>query len=138
MEVAAAVVALVAAGLQSTKFICRRLRCIKDAPSAVARLVTTVDNLSKLLEQIKDLAESTELTPGQDNGDFFRDVSPLLRECEAELNRIEQKLGKINTASSPTWSKVKELFRQGSIEDMWKAVQQYVDALGLRLNYAGL
>ena len=73
LGVAASVVAVSTIGLQSTKFIYQTLCGIKVGSKAVIKLAMATEDLSKLLEQIKGLAQRAKETLGEHEAKFFED-----------------------------------------------------------------
>ncbi len=139
LGVAASVVAVSTIGLQSTKFIYQTLCGIKVGSKAVIKLAMATEDLSKLLEQIKGLAQRAKETLGEHEAKFFEDFSPLLSECVGELKLIKGKLGKFTAASNhQLWNNVKIYLHEKDFDEMWRNVHHYVQLFGSQLSIAGM
>jgi len=137
--VGASIITIIILGLNSSKFIYETVSGIRGGPATVQKLVNAAQNLSKLLEQIKELAGRATETLGEHDAHFFEDFKPLLCECVDELQHIQKTLGKIIRSSDFTlWNNVKTYLREKDFDKMWNSIHYYVESLGTQLVHAGM
>ncbi len=139
MEGAASLITVVLLGLQSSKFIYETASGILGGPATIEKLVKVAKNLSTLLEQVRGLAQRAKETLGEHDARFFDDFRPLLDECVEELQIIQGKLGRFNTASShKLWSNVRTYLHEKDFDKMWNTIHHYVQILGSQVAHAGM
>jgi Fungal N-terminal domain of STAND proteins len=137
--VTASIITVITLGLQSSKFIFEAVSGIKGGPATVQKLVKAAQNLSKLLEQIKEIARRATETLGEHDAQFFEDLKPLLCDCVGELQHIRETLGKITRSSDSTlWKNVKTYLHEKDFDKMWNRIHYYVQFLGTQLVHAGM
>lgn len=136
MEVAASIITVITLGLQSSKFIHETVSGIKGGPATVQKLVKAAQNLSKLLEQIKELAGRATETLGEHDAHFFGGFTPLLSDCVGELQHIRETLGKIIRSDFTLWNNVKTYLHEKDFDKMWNSIHYYVHSLGTQLVHA--
>jgi Fungal N-terminal domain of STAND proteins len=137
--VAASIITVITLGLQSSKFIYETGSGIKGGPATVQKLVKAAQNLTKLLEQTKELAGRAKETLGEHDARFFEDFKPLLCDCVGELQHIRETLGKFIGSSDFTfWNNVRTYLREKDFDRMWNSVHYYVQSLGTQLVHAGM
>jgi Fungal N-terminal domain of STAND proteins len=139
MEVAASIITVIALGVQSSKFIYETVSGIKGGPATAQKLVKAAQDLSKLLEQFKELAGRVTETLGEHDAQFFEDSKPLLCDCVKELQYIRETLSKfIRSSDLPFWNNVRTYLHEKDFDKMWNSIHYYVQSLGTQLLHAGM
>ncbi len=137
--VAASFITVVLLGLQSSKFIYETTSGILGGPTTIQKLVKAARNLSTVLEQVRGLAQRAKGTLGEHDARFFEDFRPLLDKCVEELQIIQRKLGRFNTASSHRlWINVRTYLHEKDFDKMWNTIHHYVQILGSQIAHAGM
>ncbi|ERF68622.1 hypothetical protein EPUS_07183 [Endocarpon pusillum Z07020] len=137
--VAASFITVVLVGLQSSKFIYEIASEISGGPTTVQKLTKATRNLSKLLEQVRGLAQQANDLLGEHDARFFEDFRPLLCECVRELQLIQRKLDKFDrTPGHKFWNNVKMHLHEKDFDKMWNTIHHYVQVLGSHLVHAGI
>ncbi|MCJ1461879.1 hypothetical protein MMC07_000478 [Pseudocyphellaria aurata] len=138
MEGTASVIAIVTVGLQCSKFIYQIVSGIKGGPSAIQKVVTAVQNLSNLLERIRELAVHAKDVLGKKDARIFEDFRPMLSECVNELIEINKKLDKLTmNLDHRYWYNLKIYLHEKEVDRMWSRIDYYVQLFASQLSCTG-
>lgn len=125
---AASVLAVFSLALSSTQVIYNTVSGIKNAPTTIQHMISSLQDLSNLLEQLKGCTEQFHLAA---------DLGGLVGKCAADLKEFEEKLAKLNTPADNKavrlWKSIKVTLRERDLVKVSGLIQQHVAALSLQM-----
>ena len=129
MDVAASFITVVTLALRSTQVIYNTVSGFKNAPKTIKQMTSSLLDLSKLLEQLRDSSGSLHLAA---------DLPDLISRCAENLRVLERKLGKLSLSTGKGagrfWKNVKLMLQEKDLDRMSDLVRQHVEVLSLQLN----
>ena len=125
---AASVLTILGLALSSTRDIYNVVSSIRSGPKTVQQIVSTVKDLSDLLEQ---------LTGYTDRFYLAADLEETVRKCARDLEAFKGDLTKLSTTDKNRavrlWKNVKVILKERDLEMMSARIQQHIIALSLRM-----
>ena len=125
---AASVIAVFGLALSSTQVIYNTVSGIRNGPKAIQQMVSSLQDLSKILQQ---------LTRCSDQPYLVADLDELAGRCIRDLKAFEQQLAKLSSSGANTavtlWRNVKVMLQEKDLERMSTLIQRHVAALSLQM-----
>lgn len=125
---AASVLTILGLALSSTREIYKVVSSIISGPKTVQQIVSTVKDLSDLLQQ---------LTRYTDRFYLAADLEETVGKCTRDLEAFKGDLAKLSTTDTNRavrlWKNVKVILKERDLEMMSARIQQHIFALSLRM-----
>lgn len=125
---AASVIAVFGLALSSTQVIYNTVSGIKNGPKAIQQMVSSLQDLSKILQQLTGCSDELYLVA---------DLDELAGRCVRDLKAFEQQLAKLSSSGANTavtlWRNVKVMLQEKDLEWMSTLIQRHVAALSLQM-----
>ena len=125
---AASVITVFGLALSSTREIYNIVSSIRSGPKTVQQMVSTVKDLSNLLQQ---------LTGYTDRFYLAADLEETVSKCARDLEAFKGDLAKLSTTDTNKvvrlWKNVKVILKERDLEMMSARIQQHIIALSLRI-----
>ena len=125
---AASVITVFGLALGSTRDIYNVVSSIRSGPKTVQQIVSTVKDLSDLLQQ---------LTGYTDRFYLAADLEETIIKCARDLEAFKGDLAKLSTTDTNRavrlWKNVKVILKERDLEMMSARIQQHIIALSLRM-----
>ena len=125
---AASVLAISGLALSSTREIYKVVSSIRSGPKTVQQIVSTLKDLSDLLQQ---------LTGCTDRFYLAADLEEMVSKCARDLATFKDDLAKLSTTNTnravSLWKNAKVILKERDLEMMSARIQQHILALSLRM-----
>ena len=125
---AASVLTILGLALSSTRDIYNVVSSIRSGPKTVQQIVSTVKDLSDLLQQLTGYTDRFYLTA---------DLAETVGKCTRDLEAFKGDLAKLSMTDTNRavrlWKNVKVILKERDLETMSARIQQHVLALSLRM-----
>ena len=125
---AASVITVFGLALSSTREIYNVVSSIRSGPKTVQQMVSTVKDLSGLLQQ---------LTGYTDRFYLAADLEETVSKCARDLEAFKGDLAKLSTTDTNKavrlWKNIKVILKERDLEMMSARIQQHIIALSLRI-----
>ncbi|KAF8241495.1 hypothetical protein K440DRAFT_642216 [Wilcoxina mikolae CBS 423.85] len=134
LGIAASIIAVITAALQSAKVIHQILSGIKDGPHHVVELSTKVNDSQAILKQLQNFDRSRNV---------FDELKKSIVPCADDLAVFETKLAKLqNTPGEGRWVRIRKgvgiVLREGDFLSMHRKISHYIKVLGVQVGIVGM
>lgn len=125
---AASVITVVGVALNSTQAIYSFVSGIKNGPKTIQQIMSSIQDLSKLLNQLQGRTDQFDLAAQLDD---------TVKRCAQDLKAFEQGLAKLSplvgNRGVRLWKKLKTSLREKELERTSRVIQSHTAALSLQL-----
>lgn len=125
---AASVITIFSLALSSTQVIYNTVRGIKNAPKVIQHMISSLQDLSNLLKQLRGFTDRLYLAA---------DLRGLVAKCAADLKEFEEKLAKLsppaNNKPVRLWKNIKATLQERDLVKMSGLIQRHIAALSLQI-----
>ena len=128
---AASVVGIATITLQSAKLIYEAVTGIKNGPSLVQQLASTLQDLQRVLQRVIDLKRK----PEQANPTNLDELETLAQKCATDVRAMQEKLVKLSGGGKIelAWKRVKTYLQAKDLEVMQATIRQHTHMLSAEM-----